>query len=307
LNFDDAGNPLPLANHNLMVWDTCHRHYHFEHFTTFSLAAPLPATGGIQKRGFCIQTVIRVANAEWSPLATPFGGCGFQGIVQGWSDIYNVGIPCQWVDVTGVDTSSGPVTGNLVSFVNPDNFLCEGELQTDAQGNQLWTPTGQTATNGQSIDKQACTEPAGVLNNNQHATPLTVPDRGQGTITQSCPRPQQQIGPTKDCEFDIQLSNQMKSCTAGDRVRLQCRLPTANSKPHVVRICESSISLNSGTACRYTEPYILANEIILSTAWQDVNFDCPTARDAIEVGGRYSIYSSPLLGTDPHKNVQCTS
>jgi hypothetical protein len=78
---------------------------------------------------------------------------------------------------------------------------------------------------------------------------------------------------------------------------------SASKPPQIVRICESSITFNTGTACVYTER--LASGIVQDTTLS-LTFTCPSARDAVEVGGWFSIYTSPLVAGDNSPNVQCT-
>jgi hypothetical protein len=291
----DSGNPLPLALHNQMIWDPCHQHYHFERFNDYTVT-PGGSPVGV-KQGFCIQNVIRQVNTEYSPVSNEFADCNHQGVSPGWTDIYNIGIPCQWYDISSLTQS-----GTLNSHVNFANLLCEGTPVLDASGNLIWDPTTLQSSLGGYVDKVRCNAIPGAFDNNIASAALTIPGPGEGAITGPCARPGHQFGPTKDCEFSLRAS--MRPCTPGQPATLQCSMTGSASKPpQIVRICESSITFNTGTACVYTER--LASGIVQDTTLS-LTFTCPSARDAVEVGGWFSIYTSPLVAGDNSPNVQCT-
>ena len=68
-----------------------------------------------------------------------------------------------------------------------------------------------------------------------------------------------------------------------------------------MRVCEASVKLG-GTACTYFEA--LANADVTSKAG-NVSFRCPQARDSIETGGRYVIYTGALVDGDATAAVSC--
>jgi hypothetical protein len=110
------GNP---ATNTLFTWASCHQHYHFEQFANYDL---LDTNGNVvaigHKVGFCLEDV-----KMWSPTANPSVkyNCNFQGIQKGWADVYAAGLPCQYIDITGVP--AGDYVLRLI--VNPDNLLPE--------------------------------------------------------------------------------------------------------------------------------------------------------------------------------------
>jgi hypothetical protein len=297
LDNSDNGSPLPLALHNQMIWDPCHQHYHFEYFNNYQLS---PGGAGVSvKQGFCIQNVVRQMNTELSPVSNAFASCTHQGISPGWTDIYNIGIPCQWFDITGI--SSGAST--LTSHVNFKNILCEGTPVLDGSGNVIWDPTNPPLQSslGGAVDQVRCTVTPNAFNNDVTTAGFTIPGVGEGAITGPCARVGHQFGISKDCEF-ILMANE-RPCTPGQTATLQCSIPGAAPKPpQVIRVCETSHALHAGTACVYTER--LAADIIDDT--KTITFTCPSARDSTEPGGWYSIYTSPLVPGDNNVNVQCT-
>jgi len=293
----DASSFDPLAFHNLYYWDTCHQHPHFSAYAEYTFG-----TAPGHKQGFCIQTTGRAVNARWSPLVTDHWDCSNQGINSGWSDAYNAGIPCQWIDVTGVDTSRHPSTQPLTLITNPKNWLCEGVVQRDASGNPLWDPTGEFTDTGQSIDKLKCADSPGALLNNVDSTTATVPTKGNGVLTRACDHVNHNLGPKRDCEFTIR--SQVDHCTAGSTVNLVCSI-ASSAASQVLRVCESSIALQSGLACRYNEEHILANVVITPGVATPVSFKCPSQRDAVEVGGLYSTYAGPVFNPDHLATITC--
>jgi hypothetical protein len=288
----------PLAFHNLYIWDTCHQHPHFSAYAEYTFGS-IPG----RKQGFCIQTTGRYVNARWSPLVTDHWDCSNQGINSGWSDAYNAGIPCQWIDVTDIDTSKKAVTKDLNLITNPKNWLCEGVVQRDSNGDPIWQPTGEFTSTGQSIDKLKCTTSPGSLDNNVDVTTATIPKNGNGVLTRACDHAGHNLGPKRDCEFT--LRSQLDQCTPGSTVNLVCSVGSSAAS-QVLRVCESSIKLQSGLACRFNEEHLLANVILSPGVATPVSFTCPAQRDAIEVGGRYSTYSGPVFNPDAAATITCS-
>jgi hypothetical protein len=294
----DSSSFDPLAYHNLYYWDTCHQHPHFSAYADYQFGT----TPG-RKQGFCIQTTGRTINARWVPIVTDNWTCSVQGVETGWNDSYNAGIPCQWIDITNVDTKSKSVTSSLTLTSNPKNWLCEGTINRDANGDPQWVPTGEKTATGQSIDKHNCTSSPNYAANNIASIRVTVPKDGNGVLTAPCSFPNHNLGPKRDCEFNIRT--QLDSCTPGQQVNLQCTVGN-NAASQVLRFCESSRVLQSGLACRYNEEHILGNFVIRPGVSNAVSFTCPAARDSVEIGGRYSTYSGPVLnGVDNSATITC--
>ncbi len=96
----------------------CHDHFHFTGFTRYELLAPgsEEPVAVARKQGFCLR--------DSAPFASDAPGkyhCENQGISVGWADIYDRGIDCQWLDVTGLPP--GDYTLRIV--VNPENAFEE--------------------------------------------------------------------------------------------------------------------------------------------------------------------------------------
>lgn len=125
-------NPGREENNPLFEYSQCHDHFHFLDFTDYKL---LNADGSVavqgHKQSFCLVDMEPVADYE-SPV---FGevvhpepgpsGCSY--LSAGWADIYSVGTPCQWVDVT--DVPAGDYM--LQVSVNPSGKIAEGNVQNN--------------------------------------------------------------------------------------------------------------------------------------------------------------------------------
>ncbi|MFO1476205.1 MAG: lysyl oxidase family protein [Verrucomicrobiota bacterium] len=116
------GNP---ATNSLFEWASCHGHYHFEEFAQYDLLDSnntVVAFG--HKVGFCL-----VDDHPWSPGASSQARytCGYQGIQAGWADVYGAGLPCQYIDITGVP----PGQYTLRLLVNPYNLIQEADTNNN--------------------------------------------------------------------------------------------------------------------------------------------------------------------------------
>jgi hypothetical protein len=120
------GNP---ATNSLFEWASCHGHYHFEEFADYTL---LDTNGNVvaagHKVGFCLEDV-----RAWSPTANPATkyNCNNQGIQAGWADVYAAGLPCQYIDITGLD----PGTYTLQLVVNPAGLINESNTNNNTTTN----------------------------------------------------------------------------------------------------------------------------------------------------------------------------
>jgi len=118
------GNPVGDSR---FIFFECHGHYHFNGFAAYrllNLDGELVAVG--KKASFCIEDV-----RAWDPKApvrrTVFT-CDYQGLHMGWADIYDSGLPGQWVDITGVP----PGEYVLEVIVNSEGFIPEANYENNA-------------------------------------------------------------------------------------------------------------------------------------------------------------------------------
>ncbi|CAF4185618.1 unnamed protein product, partial [Didymodactylos carnosus] len=347
----DNGTQQPnvVANHGLYQYDPCHRHYHFKYYGTFTFGNSKFQNA---KRGFCIQSTGRQANAEWSPLWSPFYNCTYQGNSAGWTDTYQAGIPCQWIDVTNYNTKASAVHDSLKANMNPDKMLCEGKLVLDSAGQQIWVATKFRAVDNQTVYKPKCiigTNPStlknnvdeiwvatkfravdnqtvykpkciigtnpSTLKNNVDEVRVALPRDGNGYVTAKCAPAGQHIGSQRNCGFTMKSS--VGNCTPGKQTVLRCSLQSKSNTGNrqalvsqVVRICESSAVLHTGTACDYDTS--LANVVLPAPSkgpiqTTTVKFTCPNYRDPKEKGGLYSMYTAPIMENiaDGNTNIVC--
>jgi hypothetical protein len=294
IDLGDVSDPAnPYVASNAFEYSACHHHYHFSHYGTFAYAG---GTGS--KRAFCLEDTNRYHNDETTPLTASHQSCTNQGIGAGWGDEYNFGIPGQWVDVTGKDTSKRSA---LTFLSNPDQFLCEGTLLRDAQGNLIFDPTSFTNLQGETEYRVRCNFLASW--NATNLGKVLVSSPGGSFVTDPCTRGQ--LGPNRNCGFAAGLAVKDKDmprpCTTASSVNLSCQ--ASGSTPAVVRVCEASGQNHVGVAC--TARDALAN-VIVGAAATPVRFACPAVRDAAMsndptpvpltlpgVGG-YSLYRAAL-------------
>lgn len=107
----------PDAN-DLFEYSTCHQHYHFLGYARYTLVDDddVPVANG-HKQAFCLLDL-----EEIDQTAGPAEyDCGYQGISEGWSDVYDASLPCQWVDIT--DVPAGDY--RLKVEINYDRLLLE--------------------------------------------------------------------------------------------------------------------------------------------------------------------------------------
>jgi hypothetical protein len=292
---DDPNDPTPNANHHVYVYSACHNHYHFNYFAEFSYGSD-PNLGS--KRAFCLESVARYGNHEGSPTWSPYNDCAFQGISAGWGDQYNAGIECQWLDVTPVDTSAGPVTLPLGLRSNPAGFLCEGTPVLDDDGNPVWERTDLLTPDGEPVDRPVCERTKQWDANNYDELPVTLPLPGEGLITEPCTRGQ--LGPRRNCGFAY--DGGLVSCEAGKTVNVTCSVQDG-AAPQAVRLCEGSHLLGVGTAC--VDHDALGTAIVAEGDPQTIRVKCPNERDTDETGGLFAVYRGAVFPEDATASVSC--
>jgi lysyl oxidase len=111
------GAPDP-SNH-LFQYSSCHNHYHFTGYVSYRL---LDTNHGLiapgQKQAFCLLDTTPVLPD--APIAALYD-CNNQGIQRGWADVYEVGLACQWIDITDVP----PGNYILEVEINPQRVIAE--------------------------------------------------------------------------------------------------------------------------------------------------------------------------------------
>jgi len=109
------GNP---AGNPLFEYHSCHDHYHFLGFAEYRLLSNNVVVAVGNKVGFCLEDT-----EQWNPNAAARARytCDDQGIQAGWADRYTSGLPCQYIDITGVPDG----TYVLELEIDPDNHIEE--------------------------------------------------------------------------------------------------------------------------------------------------------------------------------------
>jgi hypothetical protein len=149
--------PGEEQNNPLFEFSACHSHYHFLDFTDYRLLA---ADGSVaaqgHKQSFCL---VEMDPVEGATVPAPYGthpepglgGCNHLGA--GWADIYGVGTPCQWVDIT--DVPPGDYT--LQVAVNPVGTVSETSIANNIVQVPVQiledTPCDDVETCGDNIDQ----------------------------------------------------------------------------------------------------------------------------------------------------------
>ena len=99
---DCSTNPGAACANPLYECSEAHGHPHFEGFARAEL---LDADDNVlvtgHKQGFCL------LDLDCPIGITPQFDCGYQGITTGCSDVYDVGLPCQYIDITDVPLPDG--------------------------------------------------------------------------------------------------------------------------------------------------------------------------------------------------------
>ena len=278
----DTSDGSPYRVNNIYEFSACHGHFHFSHYGTFGYGN-FPG----EKRAFCLESTSRYFNNEQTPIRHPYN-CHTQGIESGWGDDYIAGIECQWIDVTATQGTAANLPLKFQS--NPDGFLCEGTLQKDASGAQLFEPTSFVTEGGQPVNRPVCAVASGTEASNFAQRTVALPASG-GFTTQPCTRGQ--TGPLRDCGFK---QGPVRTCSPGQSVTLTCTAAKPRIPPQVVRVCEASKVLGVGTSCVFRDA--LASQVVQEGGGTTVTFTCPDARDVYEPGGRFALYTAPVVDGD---------
>lgn len=124
LGAQDMVMPSP-ENNPFFEYHACHGHYHFKGFAGSRL---LDMEGNelrvSRKVSFCLLDNIRWERG--AKTARKFN-CGAQGIQSGWGDVYDSGLPGQWIEIG--DLPAGDYQLELT--VNPDGILMESNYENN--------------------------------------------------------------------------------------------------------------------------------------------------------------------------------
>ena len=114
----------PASRPDLFVWSAGHGHYHLRDFNEFLLFNAQGALATIgYKQAFCAIDIERIGpNAS---ATARFANCNSdQGISSGWADVYNSGLPCQYIVIDNVPDGDYTLqsTTNAKHVVSEDCF-----------------------------------------------------------------------------------------------------------------------------------------------------------------------------------------
>lgn len=290
VHIGDVTDPSnPWVTSRVFEFSPCHQHNHFSHYGTFGYAG---APGS--KRAFCLEDTNRFHNDESTPLTAAHQTCAFQGIGAGWGDEYQFGLPGQWVDITGVDTTS---PHDLTFRLNPDQFLCEGKPVLGPSGQPVFDPTGFVDGQGNVVSRIRCDFFPHWDDNNLGSVSVSSP--GGSFVTERCTRGQ--TGPLRSCGFG--LLPRLFSAPAGSSVGLRC---ATSGLSQILRVCERSQALDVGIPCTVAEAS--ANVVVEPGQPTSFRFAVPAVRDAVAPGtGGYALYQAPVLPTQASAPVACTA
>ena len=119
----------PTQNPDRFTWSPCHGHYHFKSLITYEI---YNMNGRITRKGakqaYCLRDNYRYLLAR--AAENPKYDCDFQGLQAGWEDVYDKGLDCQWIDITGLR----PGAYVLKAYVNRSHRLRESNY-----GNNTFT------------------------------------------------------------------------------------------------------------------------------------------------------------------------
>ncbi|HYD49083.1 MAG TPA: proprotein convertase P-domain-containing protein, partial [Terriglobales bacterium] len=117
--------PGAMCSNPLYVCSPAHGHAHFEGFAYGELLdSNFNVVAASGKYGFCLLDV---------ECSDPFYTCAFQGLSAGCADVYDRGLPCQYIDITDANLPPGDYTIRVT--LDPENQLVEeNELNNTVEG-----------------------------------------------------------------------------------------------------------------------------------------------------------------------------
>lgn len=119
----------PAAHPGQFEFSSCHGHHHLVDYASYELLAPDGSAAAIgHKQAFCLRDSIQNAPDPDVPSSARYD-CNNQGLQQGWADLYDASVACQWIDVTGV--AEGDY--ELVVRANPAGLLDELALDNNEE------------------------------------------------------------------------------------------------------------------------------------------------------------------------------
>src|SRR5690606_28434779 len=195
----------PADDDERFAYSMCHAHYHFLSYATYRLVdADDQVVASGRKQAFCLLDTRRLLDEEGVGIA-PRYTCEYQGLQRGWSDVYETGLPCQFLDIT--DVADGAYV--LEIEVNPEVLLPELDLA-----------------------------------NNRIAIPLELGDPDLAGPTEACPEglpDHMTAGPHRECGWS---QGGTFPCTPGTKVHVGCAdclggVGGCSGNP-MIRVCDAA-------------------------------------------------------------------
>ncbi len=127
------GSPSRFREAGHFIFHGAHNHFHVDDWAQYYIRDVLPGDGvgailfGGVKTSFCLLDSTRYTGSEpvlgTPPATRQFVSCSAseQGISVGWEDLYDKGLPDQWIDITGLP----PGEYWLESEVDPEDHFLE--------------------------------------------------------------------------------------------------------------------------------------------------------------------------------------
>lgn len=118
--------PDPNAASNQFIWDPCHEHWHYRGYAEYVVMNADKEIPIGSKNGFCVLD-LECGNGLDSKYT-----CEKMGITAGCSDIYDFELPCQWIDITGLDAGVYAMVVRVNWTKKPDTL---GHIERDYENN----------------------------------------------------------------------------------------------------------------------------------------------------------------------------
>ena len=150
----------PSGSSDDWEWAPCHGHWHFEQYAQYALYSYEETSPGQydctdqeigHKNGWCVMDLADYTNDGTCQFQY---GCSNMGISAGCSDIYNSGLDCQWLDITGIP--DGEYILSVGTNVNMDHDLIHELNYDNNTANVRITLAGGNVSVGDIFDLNNC-------------------------------------------------------------------------------------------------------------------------------------------------------
>jgi hypothetical protein len=331
--------------HGIFQYSACHHHFHFSHYGTFMLNGGtttnrkngfcLESTTRLSNNEWSpLET--QYGRCTIQGVEVGWGDEYEAGITCQWIDITDVGAgkidlgfhsnPDKFLCEGSLEDARGKPTFSPVDKrgnPTPVSVVDEATGWENAIGPDgkplMFTPKtldGAVAGPPKNVEIPKCKAAEGVFANNEASVPVDV-NAHAGLVASACKR-DGQVGAYRDCGWQHETPatpTAAHECTPSSAVHVQCT--TGASAPQVVRFCEASRDPKIGGSmdCMYMDalrqnpllPNVspAASVVVAPGQTVDLTFACPAAREGIETGGSYSIYTGAYVAGGSAEGVTC--